>query len=59
MALKNQNGKVTCGDLPPLMADLKPFKEMYSVKDIEGILGEKSPNLSAEIDFESFLRVSL
>ncbi|XP_028751926.1 fimbrin-1-like [Neltuma alba] len=59
MALKNKNGKVTNADLPPLMANLKAFKEMYTEGEIEGVLGEKSPDLSDEIDFESFLRVYL
>ncbi|XP_054796267.1 fimbrin-1-like [Prosopis cineraria] len=59
MALKNQNAKVTYGDLPPLMVNLKAFKEMYTEKEIEGILGEKSPDMTDEIDFESFLMVYL
>ncbi|KAK4278386.1 hypothetical protein QN277_016239 [Acacia crassicarpa] len=59
MALKNQNGKVIYGDLPTVMANLKAFKEMYTEKEIEGLLGEHSPDLRDEIDFESFLRVYL
>ncbi|CAK9163876.1 unnamed protein product [Ilex paraguariensis] len=36
---KNQNGKVTVDDLPPLMAKLKAFIEMYNEEEIRGILG--------------------
>lgn len=54
--MKNQNGKVTVGDLPPLMVKLKPFRE-FTEEEIRGILGESGSDLSEEIDFEAFLRV--
>lgn len=59
ISAKNQNGKVTTGDLPHIMMKLKAFKERHSEEEIRGILSESDPQLSDEIDFESFLRVSL
>lgn len=41
------------------MMKLKAFKERHSEEEIRGILSESDPQLSDEIDFESFLRVSL
>ncbi|KAL6311052.1 hypothetical protein AAG906_011666 [Vitis piasezkii] len=45
MAVRNQNGKVTVGDLPALM-------------EIRGILGESGADMNDEVDFEAFLRLS-
>ncbi|KAG7015552.1 Fimbrin-5 [Cucurbita argyrosperma subsp. argyrosperma] len=59
ISAKNQNGKVTTGDLPQIMMNLKAFKERHSEEEIRGILSESDPQLSDEIDFESFLRASL
>jgi plastin-1 len=56
--VKNQNGKVTVGDLPPFMVKLKPFRE-FTEEEIRGIFRESGSDLSEEIDFESFLRVSV
>lgn len=56
--MKNQNGTVTVRDLPPLMVKLKPFRE-FTEEEIRGILGESGSDLSNEIDFEAFLRVSV
>lgn len=56
--MKNQNGKVMAGDLPPLMVKLKAFRDMYSEEDIRGTLSGLGSNFSDEIDFESFLKVS-
>ncbi|CAK7324560.1 unnamed protein product [Dovyalis caffra] len=57
MALKNQNGKVILGDLPPLMVKLKAFNPMFNEEEITGILNEShSDDLSNEIDFEGFLK---
>ncbi|KAG2682425.1 hypothetical protein I3843_11G191400 [Carya illinoinensis] len=58
ISVKNQLGKVTAGDLPPLMVKLKTFKE-FSEEEIRGILGESGCDLSNEIDFEAFLRAYL
>lgn len=58
VSVKNQNGKVTGEDLPPLMAKLKAFRE-FTEEEIRGILGELNSDLSEEIDFEAFLRVSI
>lgn len=57
--MKNQNGKVTIGDLPPLLAKLKDSNEMFKEEEISSILGESGSDMSNEIDFEGFLRVSL
>lgn len=59
MSVKNQNGKVTVGDLPPLMAKLKAFTDKLDEEEIKSILKEVGADFSNEIDFESFLRVSL
>lgn len=56
--MKNQNGQVTAGDLPSLMVKSKAFKETYSEEEIRNILSGLGSNLSDEIDFESFLKVS-
>lgn len=57
-SVKNQNGQVTAGDLPSLMVKSKAFKETYSEEEIRNILSGLGSNLSDEIDFESFLKVS-
>ncbi|EXB81084.1 hypothetical protein L484_014016 [Morus notabilis] len=59
ISTKNQNGKFTVGDQPPLMAKLKAFREMYTEDEIKGILGDQGSNFSDEIDFEGFLRAYL
>ncbi|KAM1116730.1 hypothetical protein TB2_007096 [Malus domestica] len=58
-SVKNQNGKVKAGDLPPLMVKLKAFREMYSEEEIRGILSALDSDFSDEIDFESFLKAYL
>ncbi|KAK6947011.1 Calponin homology domain [Dillenia turbinata] len=59
-AVKNQNGgKVTVGDLPPLMKKLKAISEMFTEEEIREILGETHSDLSNEVDFETFLKVYL
>ncbi|KAJ7960852.1 putative Fimbrin [Quillaja saponaria] len=59
ISLKNQNGKVTVGDLPHLMAKLKAFRERYTEEEIKRILSESGSILFDEIDFEVFLRAYL
>nr|GME13597.1 fimbrin-1 [Ipomoea batatas]GME16820.1 fimbrin-1 [Ipomoea batatas] len=57
--VKNQNGKVTIGDLPPLMAKLKGFSDMFNEEEIRNILGESGSDTNDEVDFEGFLRTYL
>ncbi|KHN43859.1 Fimbrin-1 [Glycine soja] len=59
VSLKNQNGKVTFGDLPPLMVKLNAFRDMYSEDEIRGILGESGTDFTNDIDFEAFLKAYL
>lgn len=40
------------------MVKLKGLNEMFTEAQIKTILGESSSDMNAEIDFESFLRVS-
>lgn len=56
VSIKNQNGKVKIGDLPPLMVKLKALSEMYKEEEIREILGESGSSMDDEIDFEGFLR---
>lgn len=57
-ALKPQSGRVTVLDLPPLLAKLKGINGLYSEKEIKAALEETYPDVTHEIDFESFLTVS-
>ncbi|GFY84363.1 actin binding calponin homology (CH) domain-containing protein [Actinidia rufa] len=57
--IKNQNGKVTAGDLPPLMVKLKAFSETFKEEEIKDILDESDSHMDNEIDFEGFLRAYL
>lgn len=57
MSTKKQNGKVTVGDLPPLMVKLEDFSGMFKEEEIRDILGESGSPKKDEIDFEGFLRV--
>ncbi|RVW70228.1 Fimbrin-5 [Vitis vinifera] len=59
MAVRNQNGKVTVGDLPALMVKLKAFSDMFKEEEIRGILGESGADVNDEVDFEAFLRAYL
>ncbi|KAL3364703.1 hypothetical protein AABB24_013471 [Solanum stoloniferum] len=59
ISVKSQNGKVTIGDLPPLMAKLKAFNEMFNEEEIRNILAESGSDVNDEIDFESFLKTYL
>lgn len=47
------------GDLPPMLCKLKAFKDILNEDDIKAIFSESSSDMSEEIDFESFLRVSV
>ncbi|XP_050104720.1 uncharacterized protein LOC126584356 [Malus sylvestris] len=55
-SLKNQNGKVMAGDLPPLMVKIKAFIEMYSEEEIRGILSGLDSDFSDKIDLNPSLR---
>ncbi|KAL9403984.1 hypothetical protein Peur_000956 [Populus x canadensis] len=59
IAMKNQNGQVTVGDMPPLMVKLNAFNSMFNEEEIAGILNESHADLSNEIDFEAFLKAYL
>lgn len=56
---KNQSGQVKVEDLPPIMVKLKALSENFNVEEIRAFLRESHSNMNGEIDFESFLRVSL
>ncbi|KAF5182770.1 Fimbrin-1 [Thalictrum thalictroides] len=58
ISLRTQSGKVTVGDIPPVMAKIKAFNEMFNEGEIKAILCE-STSESDEIDFEAFLRAYL
>ncbi|KAK6934527.1 Calponin homology domain [Dillenia turbinata] len=59
-AVKNQNGgKVTVGDLPPLLKKLKAMSDIFTEEEIREILGETHSDLSNEVDFETFLKAYL
>lgn len=47
------------GDLPPVFAKLKAFTEMFTEDEVKGVLLESNKDSGEEIDFESYLRVSL
>ncbi|GFP84867.1 fimbrin-5 [Phtheirospermum japonicum] len=53
---RNQSGKVTLGDLPPVMARLKAITSILTQDEVKDFLSESSSDLAQEVDFESFLR---
>lgn len=59
ISIKNQNGKVTVGDLPPLMSKLKAFSDKLNEEEIRRVLEESNSDFTNEIDFEGFLRMYL
>ncbi|KAF3453371.1 hypothetical protein FNV43_RR03811 [Rhamnella rubrinervis] len=59
ISIKNQNGKVTVGDLPPLLVKLKALRDMYKEEEIKKIISDLGSDFSNEIDFEGFLRAYL
>lgn len=59
LSIRTQTGRVTVGDLPALFVKLKAFSEMFTVDEIKAVLEESCKDMDEEIDFESFLRVSL
>ncbi|MCL7031210.1 hypothetical protein MKW94_005241 [Papaver nudicaule] len=56
---RTQSGKVTVGDLPPMVVGLKGLHAMFTVEEIAEILGESNSDTTEEIDFETFLRAYL
>ncbi|KAI3969396.1 hypothetical protein MKX01_019957 [Papaver californicum] len=56
---RTQSGKVTVGDLPPMVVGLKGLHAMFTVEEIAEILGESNADKNQEIDFETFLRAYL
>lgn len=55
--IKNKNGKVTIGDLPPVLAKRKTSSEVFTEEVIKVLLDESGSDLSTVIDFEGFLKV--
>lgn len=58
LSARNQSGRVTLGDLPPVVAKLKSISELLTEDEIKSILSESSHDMNDEIEFESFLRVN-
>ncbi|KAK9151451.1 hypothetical protein Syun_009760 [Stephania yunnanensis] len=58
VSLRTESGKVTVGDLPPVMMTLNGLKDLTE-DEIREILGKSNPNAGDEIDFEAFLRAYL
>ncbi|KAL0362885.1 UNVERIFIED_CONTAM: Fimbrin-5 [Sesamum calycinum] len=52
ISTKNQNGKVTVGDLPSLLAKLKRFSGIFDEEEIRQGLGESHSDMNDEVDFE-------
>ncbi|CAN4103696.1 unnamed protein product [Withania somnifera] len=59
VSARNDSGKVTLGDLPPVMCKLKALKDILTADDISHILHESYSDMTIEIDFETFLRAYL
>ncbi|CAN1220874.1 FIM1 [Linum grandiflorum] len=55
-SVKNAKGKVTAGDLPPLLVTLKAFASTCKEDEISALLAQSFPDFTVDIDFESFLR---
>ncbi|GMH12576.1 hypothetical protein Nepgr_014417 [Nepenthes gracilis] len=55
-AVKNQFGLVMADDLPPILGKLKGISGIHSEDDIRAALEDSYPDMTHEIDFESFLR---
>ncbi|XP_042010359.1 fimbrin-1-like isoform X1 [Salvia splendens] len=55
-ALKNENGKVTVGDIPSLIMKLKSSNDVFNEEEIRQRLGESHSDINDEVDFEGFLR---
>ncbi|KAG6407477.1 hypothetical protein SASPL_130468 [Salvia splendens] len=55
-ALKNENGKVTVGDIPSLIMKLKSSNDVFNEEEIRQRWGESHSDINDEVDFESFLR---
>ncbi|XP_047322167.1 fimbrin-5-like [Impatiens glandulifera] len=57
LSCRNQSGKATLGDLPPMVVTLKGVNEVFNEDQVKSIFLETSPDLSQEVDFESFLQI--
>ncbi|CAN1340128.1 FIM1 [Linum perenne] len=55
-SVKNEKGKVTVGDLPPLLVTLKAFASTCKEDELSALLAQTLPDTTAEIEFEAFLR---
>ncbi|XP_010545257.1 PREDICTED: fimbrin-1 isoform X2 [Tarenaya hassleriana] len=58
-SLKNQSGKITIEDLPPVFAKLKALSATFKEDEIRGILSELGSQTTGDVDFEAFLRIYL
>ena len=56
--MKNENGKVTVGDIPSLIMKLKSSNDVFNEEEIRQRLEESHSDINDEVDFEGFLRVS-
>lgn len=57
--IKNKNGKVTIGDLPPVLAKRKTSSEVFTEEVIKALLDESVSDMSKVIDFDGFLKTFL
>ncbi|CAO2812798.1 unnamed protein product [Amaranthus hypochondriacus] len=55
-ALQSRSGHVTVSDLPPVFAKLKGINGIYPESEVRAVLEDSYPDMTHEIDFESFLR---
>ncbi|KAL8511421.1 hypothetical protein ACS0TY_017997 [Phlomoides rotata] len=56
LSARNQSGKVSLRDLPPVMVKLKAITQILGEEEIRDCLSESSSDLDQEVDFETFLR---
>ncbi|XP_024005291.1 fimbrin-1 isoform X2 [Eutrema salsugineum] len=59
VSLKNQSGKITIQDLPPLLVKLKALNSTFKEDEIRDILCELSFDSSSDVGFEEFLKIYL
>ncbi|GMH11004.1 hypothetical protein Nepgr_012845 [Nepenthes gracilis] len=55
-SVKKQFGRVMVADLPPVLGKLKGISGMHTEDDIRAVLEDSYPDMTHEVDFESFLR---
>lgn len=57
LSARNQSGKVSLRDLPPVMVKLKAIAQILEEDEVKDSLSESFSDLDQEVDFETFLRV--